>query len=755
MNIPIATYRLQLNHTFTFSDAERILPYLSALGISDVYVSPILQAQTNSSHGYDTIDHAQINQDLGGEHGFKHFTKRLRDYHLNLLVDIVPNHMAATQQNKDWNELVLRRKNATHGYMFDVNWSLSTDDLLVYRRFFDVNELVCLRVEDERVFHKTHHLILKLIHEGHIQGLRIDHIDGLRDPVGYLKALSSHIKAPFYIVVEKILSFDESPPREWPIAETTGYDFTNRLNQLFLYKKGLSELVAFYEKITGNTKSLQRIRIDSIEVMIKKSFQREFNYLSNQLHAIIGGTLTAVESLLMQFSSNIVRYRLYANQDIVDEEGTKIIQDVGRDLDVPDRQLLTKLTDLLLLHFPDNLSKTQKAAWRQWHNDWEVFTGPIMAKGFEDTAGYAYNPLLSLNEVGSGPEYDVAAGAQTHFHGFNINKQQQFPYGLNTTSTHDTKRSEDVRARLNVLTECSDEWNNILSQWLTQNIHKKTILNNRPSPDITDELLIYQTLLGAWPLDNNLVSLKTRLAIFLTKAMRERKEHSSWDNPNILYEKATIHFLNALLIDRRFIAHFLLFQQKIAFYGMYNALAQVVLKITCPGIPDFYQGNETWRFDLVDPDNRQKIDYTVLNKLTSDEPLSDLLNEWQTGQIKFNLMKRLLHLRTNNNAIFLLGDYIPLDVQGQYADHITAFARTYQNEWIIVITVRWLSRIIPSDSPWSTAHIPNGDCIILPETLQNMRSLIDQQKNVFTGNTLSLKDVLRDLPFNLLRTGPT
>lgn len=748
MHIPIATYRLQLSHRFTFSDAEQILPYLSALGISDIYISPILQAQQKSSHGYDTIDHKQINQELGGEEGFKQFTKKLRKYHLNLLVDIVPNHMAATQQNKYWNDTILHREKSTHGYLFDVNWPLSTNERLMYRRFFDIDELVCLHAEDKRVFHKTHHLILKLIHEGHIQGLRIDHIDGLREPVEYLKALCHHINTPFYLVVEKILSFDESIPNEWPISGTTGYDFTNRLNQLFLHKAGLDSLVSFYEKMTENDKSFQKIRIDSIAFVIKKSFNREFNYLSTKLHAIIGGSLTDVESLLMQFSSRMVRYRIYANQDVVSHDGVKIIQQISHELLAIEGTLLTKFTDLLLLNFPDRQTRAQKAAWRQWHNDWEVFTGPSMAKGFEDTACYAYNPLISLNEVGSGPEYYSAAGIQAQFHQFNLDKQHRFPYSLNTTSTHDTKRSEDVRARLNVLTEYSHEWNETLSHWLVQNRSKKTIINNTPSPDVTDEILIYQTLLGAWPLN------KTRLSVFLMKAMRERKKHSSWDHPNVAYEEATTRFVDALLSDQRFMKSFLIVQQNIAFYGMYNALAQLVLKITCPGIPDFYQGNETWRFDLVDPDNRQQIDYPMLEKLTSDEPLHDLLSEWQNGQIKFNLMRRLLQLREEYNPVFSLGDYIPLVVQGQYADHIIAFARTYQNEWIIVITARWISRMIPSDSPWSSAHIPNEDYIILPQALQKIDSLIDQQHNVFTGKTLSLKQVLQDLPFNVLYSPP-
>lgn len=751
MHIPISTYRLQLNNTFIFSDAEKILPYLNALGISDVYISPILQAQSNSSHGYDTIDHEHINQDLGGEGSFKHFTKKLHEYGLSLLVDLVPNHMAATQQNKYWNDVVEHRENANYSYMFDINWSLSTDERLVYRRFFDVNELVCLHVEEHRVFNKTHHLILKLIEEGHIQGLRIDHIDGLRDPVNYLRQLSRRINQPLFIVVEKILSFEELIPSEWPVCGTTGYDFMNRLNQLFLYDDGLNELVTFYQKITENYNALKQIRIDSINHVIETLFKQEFDYLGDNLHAIIGGNLTEVESLLLQFSSRIVRYRLYANQDGVEDDCAKIIQDIRHELSrFHPPVLLTKFTHLLLLSFPEQISAPQEAAWRQWHNDWEVFTGPIMAKGFEDTACYAYNPLISLNEVGSGPEYYVSAGKLSCFHEFNKIKQQSHPYSLNTTSTHDTKRSEDVRARLNVLTECSQEWNECLGDWLAKNTHKKTMIDNTLSPDVTDEVLIYQTLLGAWPLDKNHSLFKVRLDAFLTKAMRERKAHSSWGSPSAPYEQATIQFLDALLIDHRFMDSFLLFQQKIAYYGMYNALAQLVLKITCPGIPDFYQGNETWRFDLVDPDNRQPIDFTKLCELASDEPLPYLLNEWQNGQIKFNLMKRLLHLRADYNRIFSLGDYVPLVVKGQYANHIIAFARTYQNEWIIVITVRWVSQMIPLDGSWSSAHVANEDCIILPETLQNVHSLIDQRNDVFASNTLSLKQVLHDLPFNLL-----
>ncbi len=305
-----------------------------------------------------------------------------------------------------------------------------------------------------------------------------------------------------------------------------------------------------------------------------------------------------------------------------------------------------------------------------------------------------------------------------------------------------------MRARLNVLTECSEEWNQYLGHWLALNRDKKTANDGQLCPDVIDEVLIYQTLIGTWPLNNGIADFKTRVHGFLTKAMRERKEHSFWADPNSAYEQATLQFFDQLLSDGAFMAEFLSVQQKIAFYGMYNSLTQLVLKCTCPGVPDFYQGNETWRFDLVDPDNRQRIDFIALNELCSDDPLPQLLTEWQNGKIKVNLVRQLLRIRSMHSLLFEKGDYLPLEVQGQAADHIIAFARHYQQQWILVIAVRWVSKLLDVNAAWATANIEAEDCLILPEAVTNVRSLFDGQ--VFTGHHLSLKQLLNHLPFNVL-----
>lgn len=782
MHIPNSTYRLQLNPKFTFADLETILPYLSDLNISDLYLSPILQAQPESTHGYDTIDYQQINQALGGEVGFKHLTEKLRGYRFHLLVDIVPNHMAATSHNRYWQDVVEHGLNSPHADMFDINWDRSKDGALSYRRFFDINELVCLRMEDKRVFPIVHNLILNLIHEGRIHGLRIDHIDGLRNPLDYLRRLSHHIHRPFYLIVEKILNDKETIPREWPICGTTGYDFLNRVNQLFVKEEGFKHLLAIYHQLSQRELSLQTIRKNSIQLVIQQSFLQEFNYLRDQLLHLLGGEQTEVEALLMHFSSSLDRYRLYTKEQGVSEQDAQLIRAIaspdvteprpsgsgnyckiplanarGSDLLTNETQanhaaLKAQFVNLLLLHYPEDSSPAQQKAWQQWHNDWEVFTGPIMAKGFEDTACYAYPPLISLNEVGSGPDYFMMKESMASFHHYNQYKQQFCPHSLNTTATHDTKRSEDVRARLNVLSEMSDEWQQHVQHWQAINHHKKN-KSGLISPDIIDELFIYQTLLGAWPLDDNVASFRTRLHAYFTKAMRERKEHSSWATPNPAYETATLYFVDALIDDPVFLKDFLPFQHKIAFYGMYNSLSQLMLKITCPGVPDFYQGNETWRFDLVDPDNRQLIDYALLKKMSSDEPLEDLLNQWQNGQIKFNLMKRLLKIRAEYHELFSFGDYLPLTVQGQSANHIIAFARSYQDHWIIVIAARYFVSVLPFNAPWSAASIPEQDCILLPKLFKSLNSVLERKRTVYSGGRLLVRQVLFELPFALLSGG--
>lgn len=372
-----------------------------------------------------------------------------------------------------------------------------------------------------------------------------------------------------------------------------------------------------------------------------------------------------------------------------------------------------------------------------------------MAKGFEDTTCYNYYALCSVNEVGSCPQNFISSGHLKRFHDYALYKQDFFPYSLNATSTHDTKRSEDLRARVNVLSELSEEWGDFLNTWMPTNKVRKTLLNDDLAPDAIDEMLIYQTLLGAWPLkpNLNLSDFKTRIKSYLTKALRERKQQTSWSNPNENYELASYNFVASLLMDSAFMDAFLFLHNKIAFYGMYNSLSQVVLKLCSPGVPDIYQGNESWSFDLVDPDNRKLINYDPMNTLNSDLPLARLLQSWQDGRVKFNVTKHLLSLRNQYKNIFLKGEYIPLHIKGKKSEHVIAFIKRYKKEWIAVITCRWFSQLISLDADWSAANFLDESCTLPSDCV----SLLNNQQFTLLDDNLLVANLLKDLPFNILK----
>ncbi len=739
MHIPLSLYRVQLNEEFSLQQLSSLLPYFKKLGLSDLYLSPILQAQPGSTHGYNTTDFEKINPELGGIEALYQLHHQLKQQELGLCLDIVPNHMAATPENPYWNEVLEKGKASAYADFFDINWEKSTAQKLVYRRFFDINELVCLHTEDLRVFLQTHRLLLKLIQEHVITSLRIDHIDGLRDPLSYLNRLKESIGVPFHIVAEKILGYNEQLPNNWPLCGTTGYDFLNEVNQVLIEETGLHQLVSFYEQITPEKKTMQQVKRESLRYVITNLFPNEFRRLCEKLKKILGPNTEEIDELFLEFSTLMPRYRIYDHVESKD-----IIEHIFSQ--IPNSTYSNQFKSLLNNDLT-SLTPQQKVLWHQWRNDWEVFSGPVMAKGFEDTACYNYYPLLSLNEVGSSPENFQNAGSLERFHQFNQQKQKLWPYSFNTTSTHDSKRSEDVRARIDVLSELYYEWTQLLEHWLLKSLTKKP---SEASPDLLDKLFIYQSLLGVWPLQHD-DELSTRMTEVLIKTVRERKNHSSWMSPNSSYEEACTQFLKSLLHDQQFMDDFLPFQKKIAFYGMLNSLTQIILKMTCPGLPDIYQGNETWRFDLVDPDNRRPINYQHLHQLFSDQPLSDLLSSWQDGKIKFNLTKTLLFIRRSHKNLFLFGDYNPLPIHGSQHKNIIAFVRQYKEEKIALITCRWFSQIIPPNLPWSSNYFTDEYCLF---SERQCISLLNGEQFLMENGTLWVKDLLRVLPFNLIKILP-
>lgn len=746
IHIPLSTYRVQVNKYFTFYQVEELVPYFKKLGIKEIYLSPILQAQSGSLHGYDTIEYGQINKELGGIDGLKKLSNKLQENHMGLCIDIVPNHMAATKSNIYWQDVLKKHKSSVYSNLFDVKWENSTEKELMYRRFFDINELICLKTEDEIVFNFVHELIIKLIKDKTITGLRIDHIDGLREPFLYLKKLNETINFPFYIIAEKILGYNETLSKNWPLLGTTGYDFLNELNQIFVNKKGLTRLNDYYNHVSNNHNTIEEIKVESLKLVIQTLFKKEFSLLCKQLEELLNED---VYELLLNFSSFMPVYRIYQRKGDIQFNKKIINYIVTLMSDFQNNALLFLFKSLLLNKYPLDFDQEKIKKWNQWRNDWEVFTGPVMAKGFEDTTCYNYYAFLAVNEVGSAPQYFTFGGNINKFHRYNEYKQKNWPFSLNTTSTHDTKRSEDVRARLNVLTEVADEWNSLLDEWQILNKDKKILIQGKLCPDTPDELLIYQTLLGVLPIatqERMKKHLKKRMEIFLIKAIRERKKFSSWKKPNESYEKHAVNFMKLILNDMRFLSSFLIFHKKIAFWGMLNSLSQLVLKMTCPGIPDFFQGNELWCFNLVDPDNRSVINYNSLQALDSEECLPSLLINWKNGQIKFNLIKHILYIRNQFPDIFLYGSYIPLKIQGNKPKNIIAFARKYKEQMLVIIICRWFSELTGCADTW-TSDIFSNETICLSGKFISIFS----EKVEIINKKLLIKDLLRELPFCLLK----
>ncbi|MCE3044234.1 malto-oligosyltrehalose synthase [Legionella sp. 16cNR16C] len=748
MTIPLTSYRLQLHKQFGFKEAINILPYLHQLGISDVYSSPLLQAQPGSMHGYDVINYQQLNEELGGEEAFIQFTEALANYGMGLCVDIVPNHMAASPNNALWQDVANKHQNSTYSDFFDIKWDSSDKNKLTYRRFFDINELVCMNTEREAVFTHIHKLILELIRMGKIQALRVDHIDGLRQPLAYLKKLQEEIGRDFYVIVEKILGFEETLPPSWPVAGTTGYDWLNHMNQIYIDPKGLQKLYTVYQKLCDKPQRSEEIRVQSLKLVIKKLFEKEFNRLHSTLIPILNDyDPQKTGDFLLEFSSRMPVYRLYHQPDSY-AFAEKILESILSQLPAEHRELGLLFKSLLLDQYPECFDALRKKQWQQWRNDWEVFSGPVMAKGFEDTAGYNDTALLSLYEVGSSPELNAHCGNLALFHEFIISRQTHWPYSFNTSSTHDTKRSEDLRARLNVLSELADEWNERLRQWQIHNQSKKTELETLVAPDPVDEIAMYQSLLGIWPLPSGDCDYEQRLEQFFIKGMRERKQHTSWFEPKENYEKACLSFLNQILKDKQFVCNFSDFARKTAFFGMYNSLSQILIKFTTPGVPDLYQGNETWRFDLVDPDNRRPVDYEKLKNLASDEALSSLLTHWQDGRIKFNLTRQLLHLRKQYKVLLTEGNYQPLTVEGTLSRHLIAFQREYQGAVLIIIACRWFSGILDFDEPWDKVKFSNEKLSGIADG--EYHCLLTQRQLKSRDKCLLISDILKELPFEVL-----
>ncbi|HLU99903.1 MAG TPA: malto-oligosyltrehalose synthase, partial [Acidobacteriota bacterium] len=639
-----------------------------------------------------------------------------------------------------------------------------------YRRFFNIAELVALRVENPAVFEATHELVFRLIDEGKVTGLRVDHIDGLFDPKAYLEKLRAR-SGKVYVVVEKILLGEEKLPLDWPVEGTTGYEFLNEVNGIFVDPAGLTALKRRYRRhFVDEGDSFKTVAYEKKRKIINRLFKAELKRLETALRELAaeqeappfpsGETTRAIQEV----TAALPVYRTYINSfsvSTIDRQYIKSAVDEARRRGQSRVDVLDFLEAVLLLNFPPQTDLSQKKKWLHFVMKWQQFTGPVAAKGVEDTALYVYNPLASLNEVGGEP--DIAVSLK-EFHALNEIRAKSWPRGLNASTTHDTKRSEDVRARLNVLSELADEWQAAWQDWHSMNRSFRCRVKGKAVPERNMELLLYTSLLGAWPLsEKEEETFQERIEEFMIKAAREGKIFTSWTTPDLEYEEALLQFVRNLFASAEFLQKLKAFQGNLAFYGMLNSLSQLVLKITCPGIPDFYQGTELWNLSLVDPDNRRPVDFRrcrqilreVLERGRTDQLdlAREWLNNWRDGRIKLLLTYICLSYRKREPALFL-GGYEPLQAEGEHQESICAFLRRTEDKSLIVIAPRWWTRILSPgqltfpEGCWKDTRIHLLED--LPSRWKNVLTCGELEREAVDSGSLIVDRVLRELPVALL-----
>ena len=663
-------------------------------------------------------------------------------------------------------------------------WRVSLD-MINYRRFFSVNDLIGLRVEDPRVFEASHSLLVNLIREGRVSGVRIDHIDGLYDPLAYLQRLQSRLahgdKAPadrenLYVVVEKILAADEPLPPEWPVAGTTGYDFLNTLNGLFIEAKGFQEVEEVYNRFVKPELTRAELIYQKKKLIMETLFRGELETLGYILSLLAEQDRQArdvprkeLQKIITEVIARLPVYRTYIRSFEVSPRDRscleKVIAEVRTQHPSFDPTALNFVQRVLLLESPPNLPEEHREDWLRFVMRWQQFTVPIMAKGLEDTALYVYNPLTSLNEVGT----DFLVVTPEDFHRFNQGRQENWPFALNATTTHDTKRSEDVRLRINVLSEIPREWEACLQRWRAWNAAKKRTVRGLAVPDANEEYFLYQTLLGAWPLfEGELPEFKERLKAYVIKAAREAKVHTWWIDPDSEHESALLAFVDAVLEDSAanpFVKDLWKFQSRLSSAGALHSLSQVLLKIASPGVPDFYQGTELWDLSLVDPDNRRPVDFYQRTRLLTDVKLKEsrgtgpliheLLANWENGGPKLYITYKALNFRKAHLDLFLQGDYIPLETRGRNREKVVAFARRHENSWAVVVVARLFSTRLAAGNLAFDPEVWRGNSVALPQGAPGeWLNIFTQERLKSTqaprSRSLPLDRLFRNLPVALL-----
>jgi (1->4)-alpha-D-glucan 1-alpha-D-glucosylmutase len=676
------------------------------------------------------------------------------------------------------------------------HWRVATEEIN-YRRFFDINGLGAIRMEHHGVFQATHQLIFRLIRDNSVTGLRIDHPDGLYNPAAYFHMLqrgcftqmiasgwagdpaqltsqterelaeqydeaflADPAYKPFYIVGEKILAKSERMPEDWPIFSTTGYVFLNSVNGIFIDGNNAKAFDAIYEKFVRAKVNFLDIIYEKKQLVMEVGMSSEVNTLGHYLNDLSEKsrhtrdfTLNSLRRAIVEVIATLSVYRTYTNTWQASDRDVQYIEHAvsraKRKNPALSGSIFDFLTDVLTLRFPKELKDEDKSAWLDFVMRFQQITGPVMAKGVEDTAFYVYNRLVSLNDVGGMPDR-FGTNLET-FHGQNIERMKNWPHAMITTATHDTKRSEDVRARINVLSGMPREWADRARSWARMNKKKKTMIDGVETPDRNDEYLLYQTLVGAWPIGpmDGIVhaDLIQRIKDYMLKASREAKVNTSWINPNLEYEDALLTFIDGILRPASpFLNDFQPFQQTISRNGLYNSLSQTLLKICAPGVPDFYQGSELYDFSLVDPDNRRPVDYekriAVLAELKRKEAemtgvnlAGELSRGKDDGRIKMYLTYKALTFRKANRGLFEKGEYLPLALVGSRADHVCAFERRMGSASMIVVVPRFLWRLIPENESMPLGEdVWDGTYLVLPDADKETH-----YRNIFTDETLGME----------------
>lgn len=638
-------------------------------------------------------------------------------------------------------------------------WKVANEEIN-YRRFFNINELISLKMEHPQTFDRVHQFILKFVEDGDIKGLRIDHVDGLYDPTAYLKRLRDY--APnAYIVVEKILELEEELPSFWPIEGTTGYEFMNFLNGIFVQTKNQRVITSSYQRFTKEIRSFEEIVHEKKRLIIQARMAGDVERLSFIIEAIssrdrngVDITMHGIKKALEEILTYFPIYRTYIDENHFSKRDKKYLDDIMAKVKEQNPSLTDEFNyigNLLTLNFGEHFSKEQAADTYDFIKKFQQLTGPLMAKGFEDTALYVYNRFLSLNEVGGNPgKFGMNI---KEFHNFNKARSAKWPHTMNGSSTHDTKLSEDVRARINAISEFAQEWDANIKSWNKINQIQKKKINGRYVPDNNEEYRIYQILLGSFPQDAaEHEEYLQRIKEYIVKSLREAKQHSTWIKPNAEYESAAQLFAETILknpADDKFLTSFMQFKNKIAFYGMFNSLSQVLLKAASPGLPDFYQGTDLWSFSLVDPDNRRPVDYGKRNKfldeivnIKSEETggfIEKMFDNLESGQIKLFLTYKCLQARKQHPDLFQHGNYIPLHAGGALSENIAAFARAHENKTAVVVAPRFYSALIKPGNRNIDPEIFKDTYLELPEGFNYM--------NVITSEAVNAK---REVPLSLI-----